>query len=256
MPCYISGRKKHPKRSRPTVNTANRPAKRRQWTNEQMIAAIKACRSGSSSSINQAAKDHGVPASTLKDRLSGRVIHGSKPGPPPYLTPDEESALESYLLECAKIGYGKRRRQVISIVKKVAEEKGILHKSEHVRDGWWRRFLQHRPNVSLRAGDKTGHCRMNAITSENMKLYLDLLEKTMKTYSFEKHPECIYSTDESGIPLDPKPPRVVTAKGQRRSDIVALAIRPRLQFLHAAVPPVKCSPLLLSLMHEVEPYVD
>lgn len=34
---------------------------------------------------NKAADLHGVPRSTLKDRLSGRVIHGVKPGPKPYL---------------------------------------------------------------------------------------------------------------------------------------------------------------------------
>ena len=30
------------------------------------------------------------------------------------------------------------------------------------------------------------------------------------------HPECIYNMDESGLPLDPKPPRVVAMKGQRK----------------------------------------
>ena len=30
-----------------------------------------------------AARLHGVPRSTLTDRLSGRVIHGTKPGPNP-----------------------------------------------------------------------------------------------------------------------------------------------------------------------------
>ena len=62
------------------MKTANRPAKRKQWTLEQMTAAIEAYRSGSSPSINQAARDHGVPPTTLKDRISGHVLHGSKPG--------------------------------------------------------------------------------------------------------------------------------------------------------------------------------
>ena len=49
-----------------------------------MLAAINAVQSGSNS-INKAAVCHGVP-STLQDQLSGRVIHGTKPGPTPYLT--------------------------------------------------------------------------------------------------------------------------------------------------------------------------
>ena len=55
----------------------NRPPKRMQWTDCQMVAAMNAVQSGSSVSMNSAAKDHGVPATTLKDRLSGRVIHGT-----------------------------------------------------------------------------------------------------------------------------------------------------------------------------------
>lgn len=176
MPRYKCGRKKHPRNARSSLKLSNRPAKRRQWTNEQMVAAMEAFRSGSSPSINRAAKDHGVPPSTLKDRLAGRVLHGSNPGPSPYLSAEEEAELESYLIQCAKIGYGKSRRQVIAIVRSVAEEKGVLRPSEHVRDGWWRRFIQRHPNVSLRAGDKTGHSRMDAITHENLKHYFDLLE--------------------------------------------------------------------------------
>ena len=37
-------------------------------------------------SANKAANLFGVPRSMLKDRLSGRVVHGTKPGPKPYLT--------------------------------------------------------------------------------------------------------------------------------------------------------------------------
>ena len=53
-----------------------------------MLAAIDAAKSGSG--MNRTAIDH---ASTLKDRLSGRVIHGSKPGPLLYLSNKEEGEL-------------------------------------------------------------------------------------------------------------------------------------------------------------------
>ena len=46
--------------------------KRKQWTNEQMEAAMAAATKGTLSA-NKAADLHGVPRSTLKDRLSGRV---------------------------------------------------------------------------------------------------------------------------------------------------------------------------------------
>ena len=57
--------------------------------------------------INQAAREHGIPTTTLKDRVSGRVLHGTKSGPVLYLTKDEENGLESYLINSRQIGYGK-----------------------------------------------------------------------------------------------------------------------------------------------------
>lgn len=105
--------------------TSRPSTKRLQWSNEQMEAAMKAVESGSG--INQAARDHGVPKSTLKDRISGKVQHGQKPGPKTYLTNSEERELGTFLNECAGIGYGKTRRNVMCIAQSVAEEKGVLN---------------------------------------------------------------------------------------------------------------------------------
>ena len=64
----------------------------------------------------RAADLHRVPRSTLKDRLSGRVKHGVKPGPRSYLSAEEESDLSKYLLEVVSFGYGKTRREVQGLV--------------------------------------------------------------------------------------------------------------------------------------------
>ena len=48
---------------------ANRSSKHKQWTEKQMLATMETARSGLSA--NRAAEVHGVPRSTLKDRLSG-----------------------------------------------------------------------------------------------------------------------------------------------------------------------------------------
>ena len=93
-----------------------------------MKAAIDAVKSGGS--INHAALDHGVPCTTLKDRLSGRVVHGTKPGPQPYLNDKEERELALFLKDCAAVGYGKTQMDVMSIAQSVAEEKGTLHGSK------------------------------------------------------------------------------------------------------------------------------
>ena len=56
-----------------------------------MLAAINAVKNGFN--VNMAATCHGVPRTTLQDRLSGKVIHGTKPGPPPYLNKDDKKPI-------------------------------------------------------------------------------------------------------------------------------------------------------------------
>lgn len=59
-------------------------------------------------SANQATDAHGVPRSTLKDRLSGHIVHGINPGPRSYLTKDEENDLARHLLTAASICIGRQ----------------------------------------------------------------------------------------------------------------------------------------------------
>ena len=99
---------------------------------------MKAVQAGSG--INQAARDHGMPCSTLKDRISGKVQHGRKPGRQSYLSKNEEHELDVFLKKCAGIGYGKTRRDVMCIAQSVAEEKNVL-KNPRISHGWWNRFL-------------------------------------------------------------------------------------------------------------------
>ena len=70
----------------------NRSSIRKQWSNEQMQAALNSvvC---DGISANKAAPQHRVSRSTLKDRLSGRVVHGRNPGSEPYLNVEEEQEL-------------------------------------------------------------------------------------------------------------------------------------------------------------------
>ena len=59
----------------PCKRKAQSPAKHKQWTDLQMLESMEAVSSGNVS-INKASEMYGV---TLKDRLSGRVVHGTKP---------------------------------------------------------------------------------------------------------------------------------------------------------------------------------
>ena len=52
---------------------------------------MKAIQDGSLITTALAARLHGVPKTSLHDRIKGRVVHGVKPGPKPYLSTEEET---------------------------------------------------------------------------------------------------------------------------------------------------------------------
>ena len=72
------------------------------------------------------------------------------------------------------------------------------------------------PALSLRSGDATAGVRIDAVNEENMRAYFALLKEVYDDLDFGGHPERIYNMDETGVPLDPRPPKVVAKKGQRK----------------------------------------
>ncbi len=193
----------------------NRPAKLCTWSNHSMLQAMAAVKDGSMG-INMAAIAHGVPRTTLKDRLSGRVIRGTKMGPKSYLTREEEKELVDFLVNCSKMGYGKTRAEVLRIVEAVMKKKGRLLGDHHISQGWWCRFRERWPEISLRRGDSFSMAREKMTSREVFENYFDLLQETLDKYNLKDKPSQIYNCDESGLPLEHKPPRIVSAKGTRK----------------------------------------
>lgn len=83
-------------------------------------------------------------------------------------------------------------------------------------NGWWVNFLKRNPKLRLRQGDATANVRMDALSKSNLNYYFDLLKTEFDKYDFHAHPESIYNMDETGVPLEPRPPKVVALKGQKK----------------------------------------
>ena len=101
----------------------NRPKKLRQWNDDAIRCTVEAVTEGKLG-INRAGLEFNVPRTTLKDRISGRVIHESNMGPKTYLTNEEEKELMDFLLNCVKMGYAKTRQDVLKIVHNAVLKKG------------------------------------------------------------------------------------------------------------------------------------
>ena len=154
--------------SAPAVLRSPHKKRRKQWSNESMLLAMEAVNNGTP--VQYAARLHGVPRSTLRDRMSGRVEHGRKPGPSPYLSNAEEKELAAFVTDVAKAGYGKSRHEIKRIAEDCAMDKGVLKKRK-ISDGWYRRFMERRPELSLRRGDATANVRMDCLHPETIKNY-------------------------------------------------------------------------------------
>ena len=76
--------------------------------------------------------------------------------------------------------------------------------------------MKRNPFLCLRSGDSTAGVRMNAVNSENLNEYFDLLQEVFQKNQFADHPEAIYNMDETGMPLEPRPPKIVAKKGQKK----------------------------------------
>ena len=102
------------------------------WSNESMEKAIESVKQ-QEFSVRQAAEVYSIPKSTLHDRISGKVVHGACSGPEPYLNATEENELVQFLIKCASMGFARNKKQVLDIVHRVLESKGMNVK---VSNGW------------------------------------------------------------------------------------------------------------------------
>ena len=121
--------------------------------------------------VNKAADEFGVPRSTLKDRLSGKVVHGAKSRPTPYLSGVEEDKLVKFLLTSTDIGLPKTRVEVIDIVRKAVIKKRGTEKGFN-GESWWHRFLERHPELSLRKGDYTTWTRVGCPWTTSLRRLL------------------------------------------------------------------------------------
>ena len=181
----------------------------RLWDELSMQKAAVAVEDGMS--LRKAADIFQVPKSTLYDRVTGKVKFGARSGPDPYLMNEEEELL-NFLLKCLDTGYSHSRKQVISIVQQVVDGKRI---QTVVSNGWWERFCQRHPQVTLRAPAPLSYSKAVSSDRESLNNYFDQLEETLHANNILNKATNIFNVDESGFPLNPKSLKVFSHKGAK-----------------------------------------
>ena len=148
----------------------------------------------------------------MGDGISGRVLPGSTSGPRQILNDEEEEGLVAFLRRCASVGLSKSRKELLALLQAIVESKGHQHL---ITDGWWNCFIKRHPDITLRAPVPLSQARARATDEEVINNYFDLLEATLQEYDLLGKPGQIFNLDESGFPLNPKPPKGVFDKGTK-----------------------------------------
>lgn len=110
---------------------------------------------------------------------------------------------------------GRPKGRCYSFYRKRLEQKGS--KPEHFNgEGWYHRFMQRHPTLSLRSADPLFNVQTTALTPEKLKSYFDLLETTLREKQLMNKPNLTYNMDESGMPLDHKQLKRIPLKGSKK----------------------------------------
>ena len=108
--------------------------------------------------MRRTAEMYCVPKSTLQDRISSRVVFGTKSGPESYLTKEEEEQLVDFIQRCSDIDYSRMKMQIIKIVQQVVNENG---KDAKVSFGWWASFRKRHSDLTLRTAEPVSYVQPN-----------------------------------------------------------------------------------------------
>ena len=99
----------------------------------------------------------------------------------------------SFLVGCARIGFARTCKQVLTIVRAViAKKQGLEPESMKITSGWWASYRKHHPNLTLHSASRLVYARAVAQDPEVISAYF--LRRALlrcKEEVFLKYTECL-----------------------------------------------------------------
>ncbi|XP_053391999.1 jerky protein homolog-like, partial [Mercenaria mercenaria] len=173
-------------------------------------------------SVYMAAKLHGVPTSTLRDRVDNRVsIETVKSGPEPVLTLEEEAKLCAHLKELAEVGYGYTRAETIALASDYTVALGKRNVDNPFSMKWFYGFMKRWPELNVVRPSSLSEQRAKCDSDTCIYNYFCELNRIVSKYALSDKPQNIYNIDEKGINTEFKPPNVVAGKASKQQTIMA-----------------------------------
>ena len=152
----------------------------------------------------RAAKQWGIPESTLRDRSNEKYDLAGK-GTIPYLTEAEKDRLADCLVERSKRGFGLSVSEFLDSVQKFIEKDKREAPFQRNRPGrkWYRGFIKRNPKVRLRNARPLDKKRAK-ISAADLDIWFNEYAQFLTEHGLVNRPAQIWNCDETGMDLTRK----------------------------------------------------
>lgn len=172
------------------------------------------------STVYAASKRYNIPNSTLHDRKGGK---GSKKrGRKSLFRVEEEEEISQWIIKCAEKGSPRTKQDLLEAVEKIRRQRFGAVKNCFPSKQWLRKFLERNPNLSFRTPQpitRTSAC----VTEDDIRRWFatihSYLENEDLMHLLNDSTRWI-NGDETGYELNPKPGKVLAAKGSKNVNFV------------------------------------
>jgi len=196
--------------------------KRGQWSEKDVVDAVLAVEGGMS--LKKAAKDFGVPRTTLRRHLKIKAKVGNvakKLGRPPVLSVAQEQELVDLILDFEARLFGLILADIRCLVFDYCEKNAIKHNFNHSQqkagDDWARSFIARHSTLSVRKPESVSIFRASGFNKEKVMRFYDVLEPILFKGERQVPAANIYNVDESGYTVCNKPHKNVGKKARKLS---------------------------------------
>lgn len=178
--------------------------KKKKWTEEAMERALVEVKSGRCT-VRQAAKEFGVPKSSLGDRVSGRVAPGSRSGPAQLITTAEEELLVEFSLYMSKHGFPLTKQQLVSFASTIYKRQHRRVAFSKLGQTWWLNFRKRQEkNITIQTADSVVRGRTLCVRKEAVDQFFHLLATIMDAHGLRDKPQQIFNCNETSFQLGRK----------------------------------------------------
>lgn len=188
-----------------------------QYDKTKLDAAMAAIKSGLMSQ-RQASKDFQIPQSTLSDYVRGRSNQDSKPGAKPILPPEIENMIAEKCVQASERGFGVSKQQLLSRVGHIAKAQNlpkIKSKTGMPGQAFWSGFKTRHPEITLRTPEALSTVRSRGVNPTQIGKYFVDLHHILHNFNLHDRPYAIWNMDESSMPFEHKPTKVLARKGSK-----------------------------------------